>query len=112
MNNRRGSLRLGDVAFARSGDKGSSANVAVFARDPETYPFLVRCLTADVVARYFRPLGIQSVARYEVPNIEALNFVLTGVLGKGGSRSLRVDSQGKALGQAILELEFSDTDET
>ncbi len=112
MKNRRGSLRLGDIAFARSGDKGSSANVAVFARVPETYPFLVRYLTAEVVERHFRPLGIESVARYEVPNIEAFNFVLTGVLGKGGSRSLRVDSQGKALGQAILELEFPDTDET
>ena len=111
MKNRRGSLRLRDIAFARSGDKGSSANVAVFARDPEIYPFLVRCLTVDVVKRYFRPLGITSVTRHEVPNLEALNFVLTGALGKGGSRSLRIDSQGKALGQAILELELSETDE-
>lgn len=108
MKNRRGSLRLGDIAFARSGDKGRSVNVAVFARDTKTYPLLVRCLTTDVVESYFRPLGIESVTRYEVPNLEALNFVLSGVLGKGGSRSLRIDSQGKALGQAILELELPD----
>lgn len=111
MKKRRNSLRLGDIAFARSGDKGSSANVAVFARVPETYPFLVRCLTVDVVKRYFQPLGIERVTRFEVPNIDALNFVLTGALGKGGSRSLRIDSQGKTLGQAILELELSETDE-
>jgi hypothetical protein len=102
------SVRLGQIAFARSGDKGRSVNVAVFARDTETYPLLVRRLTAELVERYFRPLGIESVTRYEVPNLEALNFVLTGVLGKGGSRSLRVDSQGKTLGQAILELELPD----
>tara|TARA_R110002096_G_scaffold4493_19_gene20946 strand:- start:2502 stop:2825 length:324 start_codon:yes stop_codon:yes gene_type:complete len=99
-------VQLGDIAFARSGDKGSSANVAVFAREPEHYPILVEKLTEARVAEFFKTLGPGRVTRYEVPNLLALNFVIDGVLDGGGSRSLRVDSQGKALGQAILELEL------
>ncbi len=56
---------------------------------------------------FFAPLGVGNVTRYEVPNLHALNFVLDGVLGEGGSRSLRIDAQGKTLGQAILELRFN-----
>jgi hypothetical protein len=96
--------RLGDIAFARSGDKGCSANIAVFARTSEGYAWLCQHLTAAVVEDWFRPLGPGAVVRYEVPNLEALNFVLPTVLGVGGSRSLRIDAQGKALGQALLEL--------
>ncbi len=92
------------IAFARSGDKGNSANVAVFARTPGAYAWLREELTAEVVEDYFRPLGVGTVTRYEVPNLEALNFILPHVLGGGGSRSLRIDAQGKTLGMAILEL--------
>jgi hypothetical protein len=55
------------------------------------------------VKNYFQPLGVGEVMRYEVPNRSALNFVLSGVLAEGGSRSLRIDAQGNTLGQAILE---------
>ena len=57
-----------------------------------------------VVKNYFQPLGVGEVMRYEVPNLSALNFVLSGVLAEGGSRSLRIGVQGKTLGQAILEM--------
>ena len=97
-------IPLRDIAFARSGDKGNSANVAVFARSPAAYAWLKKNLTAVRVEDYFRPLGVGSVTRYEVPNLEALNFVLPQVLAGGGSRSLRVDAQGKTLGMALLEL--------
>lgn len=95
---------LRQIAFARSGDKGNSANIAVFARTPAVYPFLLSHLTADRLHDYFRPLGVTRVTRYEVPNLEALNFVLENALAGGGSRSLRIDAQGKTLGMAILEL--------
>lgn len=95
---------LREIAFARSGDKGNSANIAVFGRTPEAYAWLRDHLTAAIVEDYFRPLGVGPVARYDVPNLEALNFVLPHVLGGGGSRSLRVDAQGKTLGMALLEL--------
>ena len=61
-------------------------------------------LTEAVVADYLRPLGVGAVRRYELPNILAFNFVIDDALGGGASRSLRLDSQGKALGVALLEL--------
>jgi hypothetical protein len=99
-----GTVRLGDLAHARSGDKGDRANVGVVANDPAAYAWLKEHLTAEVVADYLRPLGGGPVRRYELPNIGALNFVIDHALGGGASRSLRLDSQGKALGVALLEL--------
>ncbi|HMB07717.1 MAG TPA: enoyl-CoA hydratase-related protein [Isosphaeraceae bacterium] len=97
-------VRLGDLAHARSGDKGDRSNIGVVAFDPARYAWLKGHLTETVVAEYFRPLGIGAVRRYELPKIHALNFVLENALGGGASRSLRLDSQGKALGVALLEL--------
>ncbi len=97
-------IPLRDIAYARSGDKGSSANVAVFGRTAEAYTWLRTHLTAAVVEAYFKPLGVGEVVRYDVPNLEALNFVLPGILAGGGSRSLRIDAQGKTLGMALLEM--------
>jgi hypothetical protein len=97
-------VRVGDVAHARSGDKGNRANIGVVANDGPCYAWLRQSLTAKVVAEFFRPLGIGEVRRYELPKIHALNFVLEDALGGGASRSLRIDSQGKALGVALMEL--------
>lgn len=97
---------LRDIAYARSGDKGSSANIGVIAYNAKGYEYLVKHLTEEVVGNFFKPLGKFSVTRYELPNLYALNFVLSGILGEGGSRSLRIDSQGKVLGQALLEIEL------
>ena len=97
-------IPLREIAFARSGDKGNSANIAVFGRTPAAYAWLREHLTATRVEEFFRPLGVSRVTRYEVPNLDALNFVLADVLGGGGSRSLRIDAQGKTLGMAILEM--------
>jgi len=63
------------IAYARSGDKGSSANIAVFGRTPANYAWLKQHLTADQVEAWFKPLGVGAVVRYDVPNLEALNFV-------------------------------------
>ncbi|HEY3392251.1 MAG TPA: acyclic terpene utilization AtuA family protein [Lacipirellulaceae bacterium] len=91
---------LYDIACARSGDKGTSANVGVIARSERSWPFLRAWLTADRVSTFFAPLGVESVDRYELPNLQALNFVLRGAL----RRSLRTDAQGKALGQILLAM--------
>ncbi len=99
-------IRLGEIGYARSGDKGSSANIGVIAHTPECYAVLAESLTAERVAEFFRPMGAPRVSRFELPNLGALNFVLEGVLAGGGSRSLRIDAQGKALGQALLEIEL------
>lgn len=93
-------VRLGRIAHARSGDKGTGANVGVIVHSAEVYELLCDQLTAGRVAQYFSPLGVSGVDRYELPNLLALNFVIKGVL----RRITRVDAQGKALGQAILEM--------
>lgn len=97
-------VRIGDLAHARSGDKGDRANIGVVAFGPEAYAWLGDHLTAAVVADYLRPLGVGAVRRYELPKVLAFNFVIENALGGGASRSLRLDSQGKALGVALLEL--------
>lgn len=97
-------IRLGDLAHARSGDKGDRANIGVVADGEAEYQWIKTHLTAEGVAEYFRPLGIGKVERFELPKIRALNFVIDAALGGGASRSLRLDSQGKALGAAILEM--------
>jgi len=102
-------IRLGDIAYARSGDKGSSANVGVIARMPQGFAFLLSYLSAARVEKFFKPLGVGKVVRYELPNLGALNFLLPGILAGGASRSLRTDAQGKTLGQAILEMKLTIT---
>lgn len=91
---------LYDIACARSGDKGSNANIGVIARTSEAWEFLRDWLTADRVAAFVSPLQAESVERFELANLGALNFVLRGVL----RRSLRTDAQGKTLGQILLEM--------
>lgn len=97
-------VMLYKLAYARSGDKGSSANVGVIAYNQERYGYLRDFLTAEKVAEHFKELHPLHVERYELPNLLAFNFVLKGILNGGGSLSLRIDAQGKALGQAILEM--------
>ena len=93
-------VRLGRIARARSGDKGTGSNIGVYVGSRAAYELLRDRLTAERVADFFRPMGVSGVERYELPNLKAFNFVLRGVL----SRGTRVDAQGKALGQAILQM--------
>jgi hypothetical protein len=95
---------LKEIAYARSGDKGSHVNIGLIAKKPEDYPFLLSYLTAEKVKLYFAELNPKEVIRYELPNLHALNFVLKDVLDGGASLNLRIDAQGKALGQALLSL--------
>jgi len=99
-------FQLEAIAYARSGDKGSNSNIGVIAKSKKSYDFLVKELTAEKVKAYFCNFKVKSVNRYELPNLLALNFVLYDVLDGGGSLSLRIDSQGKALGQALLQMPF------
>lgn len=98
------SMRLGEIAHARSGDKGNHANIGVIAYSEEGFRYLEQVLTEARVAEYFLPLRPTEVRRYALPGIRAWNFVLSNVLGGGASRSLRTDSQGKTLSLALLEL--------
>ena len=97
-------VRLRDLAHARSGDKGDTANVGVIALKPEWYEFIVRHLTVERVARHFDGMITGSVQRYELPNLGALNFLLHGALDGGGTLSLKTDAQGKVYSTALLRM--------
>jgi hypothetical protein len=97
---------LVQLAHARSGDKGDSANIGVVAYDEEIYRIIEKELTSDRVKRYFGPWVVGTVVRYELPNLCALNFVLRGALDGGGTVSLRSDAQGKVLSAALLRMEI------
>jgi len=97
-------VRLLDLAHARSGDKGDTANVGVIALRPEWYALLERELTRDRVAAHFRGVITGGVDRYELPNLGALNFLLHGALDGGGTLSLKTDAQGKVFSTAMLRM--------
>lgn len=99
-------MKLFELAHARSGDKGNHANIGVIARTDAAFEILDRYLTVERVADYFRGLGATEVERFPMPGIRAFNFLLHNALAGGGSRSLRIDSQGKTLATAILEMEL------
>ena len=97
-------VRLVDIAHARSGDKGDTANVGVIALRPEWYPLIAETLTLDRVTTHFAGLIDGGVERFELPNLNALNFLLHGALDGGGTLSLKTDAQGKVFSTAMLRM--------
>jgi hypothetical protein len=97
-----GPATLFDIACARSGDKGTSANVGVIARNAAAWEFLRTWLTTERVAMFLASLRSDSIERFELPNLQAINFVLRGVL----RNNLQIDAQGKAIGQMLLAMQL------
>ncbi len=97
-------VRLVDVAHARSGDKGDTANVGVIALKPEWYSLLAEQLTLERVRAHFKGVITGDVERFELPNLHALNFLLHGALDGGGTLSLKTDAQGKVFSTAMLRM--------
>ena len=98
-------IQLREIAFARSGDKGDTANVGVIAYTEGAYDVLVEELTERRVKRHFEGVCEGEVERYELPNLRALNFLLHRSLDGGGTRSLMLDAQGKTFSTAMLRME-------
>lgn len=98
-------VRLSTIAHARSGDKGDASNVGLIAGSPELYEVIVREVTPERVKRHFGEVCRGPVDRYEVPNLNALNFILHDSLGGGGTESLKTDAQGKTHAQGLLMME-------
>jgi hypothetical protein len=96
-------MLLRDVAHARTGDKGSIVQIAVFAYDPGDFAWLRDLLTVARVADY---LGFarEGAERHEVPGLDALNFVLRRAEADDVTRSLRLDAHGKCQGSLLLGL--------
>lgn len=96
-----------EIAHARSGDKGNHSNIGVIARKAEYLPWIRAALTEQTVASYMQHvLDAEKgrVIRYELPGLNALNFMLENALGGGGVASLRIDPQGKAFAQQLLDM--------
>jgi hypothetical protein len=104
-------VALVDLAHARSGDKGDTANVGVIAYDPAHYDLLRERLTPERVKEHFGSMVKGAVERFELPNLGALNFLLHGALGGGGTMSLMNDAQGKVFSTALLRMEIDVPDD-
>ncbi|WP_027896950.1 acyclic terpene utilization AtuA family protein [Zestomonas thermotolerans] len=100
------SVPLVKLAVARSGDKGNHSNIGVMARKPEYLPWIARALTPGAVAEWMQHVldpQTGKVSRWYLPGSHSLNFLLENALGGGGVASLRIDPQGKAFAQQLLE---------
>ena len=101
-------MKLREIAHSRTGDKGNSSNISVIAYRNEDYPLLLRQVTAERVKALFAGVVEGEVVRYGLPNIAALNFVMSRALGGGVTRSLALDAHGKSLSSALLDLDVQD----
>ena len=99
-------IQLKHICHARSGDKGDTANIGLIALQERYYPLIARYVTAERVKQHFEGIALGPVERFEMPNIWALNFLLHGALGGGGTKSLKNDAQGKTLSSALLRMEI------
>ena len=98
-------MKLREIAYSRSGDKGDTSNICVFVYADSDYDLLRERLTADVVRAHFGSLVRGNVTRYELPGAHGLNFVLTGALGGGVSMTLCADPHGKSYQSLLLDIE-------
>jgi len=104
-------IQLTNLAHARSGDKGDTANVGLIALRAEYYPLLVHEVTAERVKKHFTGICKGNVERFELPNLGALNFLLHESLGGGGTLSLMTDAQGKTFSTALLRMQIEIPDD-
>jgi len=100
-------IQLREICHGRSGDKGDAANIGLIAYKKEDYDIIKKEVTAERVKKYFEGICEGEVERYEMPNINALNFLLHNTLGGGGTVSLKLDAQGKTLASALLKMEIN-----
>lgn len=95
---------LNEIAHGRSGDKGDTSNVCVYAREPKYYDIIRREVTVEKVREYFGDMVKGEIIRYEVPSLGGFNFVLKHALGGGATLSLRLDTLGKSMGSAFMRM--------
>ena len=98
-------MKLHDIAHARTGDKGDISNISVIAYDPANWSLIRDMVTAERVAAHFETFDVRDISRYEIPLLQALNFVIRGALAGGVTRSLALDAHGKCLASILLEMQ-------
>lgn len=97
-------IHLNQIAHGRSGDKGDTSNVCVFAREPKYFEIIKREVTVEKVHEHFGDMVKGEITRYEVESLHGFNFVMKHALGGGATHSLRLDSLGKSMGSAFLRM--------
>lgn len=102
-------IRVYDLAHSRAGDKSDTSNISVIAYDAKAWEILREQLTTERVVRAFAHVAKGPVQRYELPKLQALNFVIEGALGGGVTRSLAQDAHGKSLSSLMLTIELPGT---
>ena len=102
-------MKLREIAHSRTGDKGNTSSISVMANDTKHFQLLKEQVTAARVKAHFAGVVEGDVVRYELPNLAALNFVMSNTLGGGVTRSLALDAHGKSLSSALLDLEILDS---
>ena len=100
-------IYLLDIAHGRSGDKGDTSNVCVFARKPEYYDLILREVTPERLKTYFKDMVKGDITRYEVESLSGINLVMHHALGGGATMSLRLDSLGKSMGSAVMRMKIN-----
>ncbi|HHX85089.1 MAG TPA: exopolyphosphatase, partial [Actinomycetales bacterium] len=90
---------LGTVLGARSGDKGGTANIGLWAQSDEAYRWMRETLTVEALRRLLPETAELPIERYELPRMRAINFVVDGLLGKGVAHGYRWDPQAKGLAE-------------
>ena len=99
-------IYLHEIAHGRSGDKGDTSNVCVFARDPKDYEWIKKEVTVEKVKEHFGDMIKGDIIRYEVPSLHGFNFVMHHALGGGAPLSLRLDTFGQSLGSAFMRMKI------
>lgn len=99
-------MELRSIAHVRSGDKGDIAQISVIVFKASDYDLIEKWLTAERVANHLAKLNCRSIARYELPSIGALNFVLAGAIAGGVTRSMAIDAHGKTLAMQLLSMQI------
>lgn len=103
-------MKLHEIAHARTGDKGDISNISLIAYDPAHWPLIRDKVTPERVAGHFETYDAANISRYEIPQLQALNFVIRGALAGGVTRSLALDAHGKCLASVLLEMEVGSDD--
>jgi hypothetical protein len=101
-------MKLRELAHARAGDKGNVSNISLIAYEPGDYAYLSEHVTAERVKAHFADIVGGAVKRYDLPHLDAFNFVMQEALGGGVTRSLSLDPHGKSLSSSLLEMEIPD----
>jgi len=100
------SIKVHELAHARAGDKGNTSNVSVIAYTDEAWQILREQLTVERVMAAYAHVAKGPVTRYELPKLQALNFVIENALGGGVTISLAQDAHGKSLSYLMLSIEL------